>query len=41
MGWLNDYCGEKPMHSFEQALIGFTSDHIASRYQQPPQSGRR
>jgi hypothetical protein len=41
MGWLDDYCGEKPMHSFEQALIGFTSDHTTSRYQQPPRSGRR
>jgi hypothetical protein len=41
MTWLDDYCAEKAMHSFEQALIGFTSDHAANRYQQPPGRGSR
>lgn len=40
MNWVDDYCGEKPMHSFEQALIGFTSEHTDRRYQRPPGRGR-
>jgi hypothetical protein len=41
MGWLGDYCEQKPMHSFEQALIDFTSSHTADRYTRPPgQVGR-
>ena len=36
MAWLDNYCGEKPMHSFEQALIEFTASHTDARYKLPP-----
>jgi len=36
MAWMDDYCGQKPMHSFEQALIDFTSGHFDKRYKLPP-----
>ena len=35
MGWLDDYCEQKPMHSFEQALIDFTTNHNAERFTRP------
>ena len=41
MGWLDDYCGQKPMHSFEQALIDLTSSHVEERYTRPPGRGIR
>jgi hypothetical protein len=41
MGWLDDYCGQKPMHSFEQALIDFTSSHVEHRFSRPPGSSGR
>jgi len=40
MTWFDDYCGEKPMHSFEQALIDFTSTHEAGRTKLAPGRGR-
>lgn len=35
MGWLARYCEEKPMHSFEQALVDYTSSHVDSRLKRP------
>ena len=29
--WLNEYCGENPMSSFENALTSFTFDHYDKR----------
>src|SRR5690606_41796577 len=31
MGWLSTYCEDKPMHSFDQALMDYTSSHVADR----------
>lgn len=41
MTWLGDYCSEKPVHSFEQALIDFTTTHTEARYRQAPSRGSR
>lgn len=36
MDWIRNYCEEKPMHSFDQALVDFTSGHLKERLTQPP-----
>jgi hypothetical protein len=36
MGWLSTYCEDKPMHSFDQALMDYTSSHVADRLKRPP-----
>jgi hypothetical protein len=36
MGWLDAYCGQKPMHGFEQALAEFTVQQAESRLRYPP-----
>ena len=39
LAWLDEYCAEKPIHGFEQALVGFIVAHHEKRYKLPP--GRR
>ena len=36
MDWLGAYCEQQPMHSFEQALGEFTSEHADTRQTRPP-----
>ncbi|MGI9229389.1 MAG: hypothetical protein ACR2P9_05970 [Gammaproteobacteria bacterium] len=41
LGWFDDYCGDKPIHGFEQALTGFIAAHHKTRYIRPPGSRLR
>ena len=36
--WVGDFCKNKPMNSFEQAMTNFVHDHIKSRYRVAPLS---
>lgn len=41
LGWIDDYCGEKQVHGFEQALTSYILEHYKTRFKKPPGSGGR
>ena len=36
LGWIDNYCEEKQVHGFEQAITEFLQKHHESRYRTPP-----
>ena len=41
LAWLDDYCAEKPIHGFEQAMAGLLLERHESRHRVPPGARRR
>ena len=41
LAWFDDYCEQKGMHSFDQAVIEFTAKHYEDRTTFPPGRFRR
>ena len=39
--WLDDYCKEKPVHGFDQAMVEFIVEHHPKRYKRAQSAGRR
>ena len=41
LAWMDDYCSEKQVHGFDQALINFILEHYPNRLKKPPTSPTR
>ena len=41
LNWLDEYCQEKPVHGFDQAVVEFIVEQFPKRYKRAKGSGRR
>ena len=41
LSWIDDYCQEKPVHGFDQAVLEFVVEHFPRRYKRASSAGRR
>ena len=41
LNWIDDYCQEKPVHGFDQAVVEFIVEQYPKRFRRAGGSGRR
>ncbi len=41
LAWLDDYCTEKQVHGFDQAVTSFVIEHHDNRHKRPPTAAGR
>ncbi len=41
LNWIDEYCQEKPVHGFDQAVVEFIVEQFPKRYKRARGSGRR